>query len=787
MRMRNFLLLLFSCFAIITNAQTGVIRGTVYDDETGEGVLFTTVQLKGTNYGATSNTEGIYQISKVPAGTYIIIINNVDYSPYEKEITIKNGQILQHDIYLEKGDAEELKVFKVVDKSDKNERINISVTPATKKDFEAVPLVGGTKDFVNYVTAAVPGAITTGDQGGQVYIRGGSPIQNKVLLDGMIVYNPFHSIGFFSVFDTDLISSADIHTGGFNAQFGGRISSIMDVKMRTGNKNEFKGNLEANPFGSKLTLEGPLWNNLKEGGSAGTYVLSAKRSYLSQTSKLIYPYVNGDEGLPFDFTDLYGKFSTSGNTGSKFSVFGFSFNDQVNYQAISDLSWNSFGVGSKFTLVPVGNPVLIEGNISYSSYRIGLQEENLPERFSKIGGMNGGFDFTYFLGKSEIKYGIKLDLFRTEFSTFNEANRKIEQNENTSDISIYTKYRWVKPRFVLEPGLRLQYYASIRKLSPEPRLGLKYNMAENTRLKVAAGMYSQNLIQANSDRDVVNLFYGFLSGPQNLQSEIVNEDGSTSEVRNGLQRANHLIVGIEQDLGESFSINVEGYVKDFTQLTNINRNKIYDISETDKPEVLRNDYIVETGLAKGVDVVFKYKTDSIYFWVVYSLGKVDRWDGLISYAPVFDRRHNVNVVAAYKFGKDKLWDLNGRWNYGSGFPFTQTQGVYQPIDFGQGISTDIINQNATTPELLYGDLNNGRLPDYHRMDLTLSRSFRFFKMIEGKKEGQKPRKKIVSELKANIGCTNIYSRKNVFYVNRLTGEVVRQLPIMPSVGFNWSF
>src|SRR5690606_13824086 len=131
------------------------------------------------------------------------------------------------------------------------------------RDIIAVPMVGGTKDLITYITAAVPGAITTGDQGGQVYIRGGSPIQNKVLLDGMVVYNPFHSIGFFSVFDTDILQSADIYTGGFNAEYGGRVSSVMDIKTRNGNINEFHGKVDVNPFSSKLLLEGPVWNQTK--------------------------------------------------------------------------------------------------------------------------------------------------------------------------------------------------------------------------------------------------------------------------------------------------------------------------------------------------------------------------------------------------------------------------------------------------------------------------------------------------------------------------------------------
>src|SRR5690606_8480982 len=109
----------------------------------------------------------------------------------------------------------------------------------------------------------------------------------------------------------------------------------------------------------------------------------------------------------------------------------------------------------------------------------------------------------------------------------------------------------------------------------------------------------------------------------------------------------------------------------------------------------------------------------------YSLGKVDRWDGFIEYAPVFDRRHNVNLVGTFKFGKDDSWEVNHRWNFGSGLPFTKTAGFYQPIDFDEGISTDYTISNSGYPEAQYDSLNTGRLPTYHRYDLTISKTFRF--------------------------------------------------------------
>jgi hypothetical protein len=303
---------------------------------------------------------------------------------------------------------------------------------------------------------------------------------------------------------------------------------------------------------------------------------------------------------------------------------------------------------------------------------------------------------------------------------------------------------------------------------------MKYKHSERLRLKLAAGMYSQNIISANSDRDVVNLFYGFLSGPENLQSEFTNPSGTVRDVVHSLQTANHVVVGFEYDLTEFLNLNVEGYLKQFTQLTNTNRQKLFpdDIDHNDVPEVLRLDYIIESGFAQGVDMVLKYEKRHSYLWFVYGLGNVDRWDGARWYDPVFDRRHNLNLVASQDFGEKKEWQVSARWALGSGFPFTQSQGYYQSPNVSDGIYSDYITQNAGEITIYYAGLNEGRLPSYHRLDISVRRTF---KDVGG------------GDLDFTAGVTNVYSRKNVFYINRLTGQRKNQLPFLPSVSLDWKF
>jgi hypothetical protein len=174
-----------------------------------------------------------------------------------------------------------------------------------------------------------------------------------------------------------------------------------------------------------------------------------------------------------------------------------------------------------------------------------------------------------------------------------------------------------------------------------------------------------------------------------------------------------------------------------------------------------------------------------YVWVAYSLGKVTRWDGLIAYNPVWDRRHNANLVVTKVFGKEGVWEANGRWNFGTGLPFTQTQGYYAPI-IQTTISGNAYNYNPTELSYVYSALNTGRLPTYHRLDFSLKRKF-LIKKEYVNPESEKKEFKVISKIEGILGVTNAYNRANVFYVERSTQEVVNQLPIIPTLGFTWDF
>jgi len=771
-----FFLIIF--FILQTNVfgQYGTLRGFIYEQESGEPVLFTNVYFYKTDVGATTDANGYFVISKIKPGNYSLMVTYVGFDTLKMPVTITANEIITKKLYLNKSTVYLDEINVSAFHQNKVTETQTSIIKITPKEIQQIPSVGGQPDLAQYLQI-LPGVIFTGDQGGQLYIRGGPPVQNKVLLDGMIVYNPFHSIGLFSVFDVDILSNVDVYTGGFNAEYGGRISSVMDISTRDGNKNHFSGKIDASTFGAKLLLEGPIVKQKDENSASASFLLSAKNSYLKQSSKIFYSYIDTN-GLPYNYLDLYGKISINTPNGSKVNLFGFNFSDKSslwgnNYRNDSiirvplDYHWDAYGGGLNFLAIPGKSSVLIEGDFAYSNYKVVFQEANGSPRTSSIAGFNGGLYFTYFFGRNALKYGLELSGFQTVLDFYNSTGRRIDYTQNSTEVAAYVKYKWITGKFIIEPGLRLQYYASLSELSFEPRLAVKYNAAKNFRLKLAAGMYSQNLISTTYDRDVVNLFYGFLASPDALPVEFKGK-----KVKSKLQRSDQVVFGFEWDILKNLSVNIEGYYKYYPQLTILNRNKLYNDSPENSniPDYLKKDFVLESGDAEGVDVSLKYDWKRFHFWATYSLGFIHRDDGLSTYVPPYDRRHNLNIVGTCFLGKKSDWEIDIRYNYGSGFPFTQTQGFYEMITF-DNINGDIGSTNGGLG-ILYSDYNKGRLPYYSRLDLNAKKIFFFKKNMK---------------LEINLSVTNALNQQNIFYFDRVSYTRVDQLPLMPSLGISFSF
>ena len=783
MKLTKFSFLAFLCFFIFANrssAQTATVKGFVYVDKTLESALFATVYLQGTQYGENTDENGYFSISKVPPGNYTLVVAYLGYDTLKEAISLTKDQLLTKKLYLNQSAGIIMHTVDVNAKAKARETTpGVSTYQITPEDMKSIPTIGGTPDIAQYLQV-LPGVVFTGDQGGQLYIEGGQPIQNKVLLDGMTIFNPFHSIGLFSVFDGDVISDATVYAGGFNAEYGDRISSIMDIRTRDGNKKYITGKADASPFGAHALVEGPLLRNPNDDPTkaSASYILSFKNSYLGQTSKDVYPYINSGQGIPFNFADYYGKLSFNTSNGSKLNLFGFDFTDNVNYPGISTIKWNEAGGGLNFILVPSNTSSLMECNIDYSNYSINMTQNAIAPSSSSIFTFNAGLKFTQFLGNSTVYYGFDISGTGTNLDFYNPANREITEAENSDELCGFVKWKFItnNKKLVIEPGLRFQYYssASFSAFSPEPRFDGKWNITKIFRLKFAAGLYSQTLVSTVDERDVVDLFYGIITSPptSDIPSNFTPQGGTPAAVTSPLQRAYHLTGGFELDVLKTMHINVEFYQKDFLQTSTLNYNKIYDDNADNYliPDTLKKPFLVQSGKAYGADISIKYEIHHVTLYGVYSLGYVTYWDGTYQFPPPFDRRNNVNLVVSYQFGKDLSWQANVRWNYGSGFPFTPTQAFY-PMTPLSNIGSQIQNSNPNLG-ILYGDFDSQRLPDYHRLDISLSKHFQFSTNMA---------------LRIDASVINLYNRSNIFYFDRITNQRVNQLPVLPTLSVGLDF
>lgn len=792
--LRSLICILLTYFHFSDYAQNttkyGTIKGVVYIKSTGESAALCNVYLKGTTIGTTTDFNGYFTLTKVPAGKHILVITSLDFDTIQDPIEIKEGVILNKKYYGERKNIQLQEIEVSATKADKTEKVNIAVTKIDPILINKLPSIGE-PDIAQYLQV-LPGVVSTGDQGGQIYIRGGLPVQNKIILDGITIFNPFHSLGLFSVFDNEIIKQADVYSAGFNVEYGGRTSAIMDIRTKDGNKKNLSGKIQSSTFSAKLSIEGPIIK--QDSNRAGaSFIISAKHSYLPQTSPVLYSYAsdftnniyNQSQPLPYYFTDLYTKLSFNTQTGSKINFFAFNFNDKADFKNIATFQWKNTGGGSTFYIIPPYSNLIVDGFVNFSNYNIKYTNQTITAdiKSSSVNNFDVGFNFVRYIGRNDIRFGLDGNILTTNYQIQNPNFSPIQEERSSANIGAYAKLKWIllNKHLVIEPGIRTQYYATFNIFSPEPRIAIKYNISSSIRVKAAAGMYSQSLFSANSDRDVVNLFYGYLHGPDSdkFPNEYLDKNGKKRQTNSSVQKAWHSVAGFEYDFLEFFEINVEAYYKSFNTIINVNRDKLYDdnLINQNIPDEYKKVYIIEQGDAMGADFTLKYENKKLYVWIVYSYMLTHRWAGNVNtgmvteYPTIFDRRHNINIISSYIFGKKKQFEVNIRWNFGSPYPFTPTQGFYPNILFNNIINYNYVYSNANLG-FIPGPLNSARLIDYHRLDIGMRYFYHFSPKIK---------------LEINAGATNIYNRKNIFYVDRFTYDIVYQLPIMPYLTLGLNF
>ncbi|MBR9976260.1 MAG: TonB-dependent receptor [Bacteroidetes bacterium] len=722
-------------------AQTsGGVRGIVTDSLTGERLSLVNIYLPEQGMGAATDANGFFFIGNIPQGQRQFRATLIGYAPVVRDFTIEPGKILTLNFKLSPAVLEMDVVETTADRRARYDT-EISTMPISAAEISVVPKAVEADLF--RTIAVLPGVVATSDVSSQFYVRGGGGDQNLIILDGMTIYNPFHALGIFSIFDADAIKEAEVLKGGFPAQWGNRLSSVINIRTREGNRNRFSGKLNMSQVSGKALLEGPTpWD--------GSWMVSVRKSFFDE---VLQKFVRQD--TPFDFYDVIGRANVSTGESGRLSLHTLFSGDRITSKSDfnPEYEWSNAAYGLSWFQV-LENKFLIESTFSFSNFKGELTpRENslITPRLSEVNDVYFNGAVTYFRDDGDM-YGagfmFRLPEFR--FSFVNAANYKRDESRKNSETGIWFKYKLKRFRpFSIELGIRSDIFSLLSPNSAdafEPRLGVSYDVSQALSLKASYARVHQRLVTITNEDDVVSLF----------ETWIPITDGQPS------QEADHYILGVDGDVVfvPGMNFNLQGYYKDMRNLVEYNRDKV---------DAKDPDFVRATGRSYGIEAFLEEKHPRYYGMLSYSLGFTERTVGDFTYNPRYDRRHSLNIILGWKPAAG--WDVNLRWEYGSGLPFSQIIGYYDRLLFNGLFDGRGYIDEQGEPYTMLGAKNSGRLPTYHRMDVSVSKAFQFEWV----------------RLVAEASVLNVYDRNNMFYYDRTTGERIDMLPFLPTVNLRVEF
>ncbi|MFV1981671.1 MAG: TonB-dependent receptor plug domain-containing protein, partial [Rhodothermia bacterium] len=615
-----------------------------------------------------------------------------------------------------------------------------SVTP---EEIESIPVPGVSPDLAAYLTQ-LPGVVTSGDRGGALFIRGGAPTENGVYLDGMLLYQPFHILGFYSAFPADLVNRADVYAGGFGAEFGGRISSIIDISARNGVKRGVRGSASISPFMATGRLEGAI--------------VPGRLSFLGSIRESLVEEVGADiidEPLPYKFGDAFGKLHANLSKSVQVSVTGISTHDRgfivppakINPDSLGrsdQVSWANQAAGARLLVLPATVPILAEILLSYSTFENKFGPSESPARSSEVSRAGAKVNFTYFLRNFDFRFGLSvysltlLNRLGGQFQQIDDSKEFVTEGSAYLETEIKTI-----PGVRITAGIRAMSFPSVGYTSLEPRLKAVWRLGIH-QFSAAAGFYTQQIVGLNDRRDAGDVFTAWTP----------SEAGQTPP------SATHLIAGYKVSTSNVLNLSIEGYFKNLTDLV---------IPEwTSFPRFTTNLQPAD-GTVLGLDVRAEVSTRRFYGYVTYGYSTVEYkagqqtiplWFGTetLTFNPPHDRNHQLTTMAKISV---LGFDMSALWQFGSGTPFSRAIGFDEYL-LVSGTSEEVdVREESGEERVIYGPPYDARLPNYHRLDLSLSRVFKLGRRAD-------------ATIKFDL--INAYDRDNLFYLDLFTLVRVDQLP-----------
>ncbi|WNJ18458.1 TonB-dependent receptor [Pontibacter sp. G13] len=717
------------------------ISGQIKDASNGEDLAFATILAKDLpGVGTNSNVYGFYSLT-LEAGEHTIVYRSMGYSPIEKTINLTAD--LRIDIELETQVTSLEEVVISGEREDQNiTRNEGSVTRVSMDDVKALPAFGGEPDVIKIIQLN-PGIKSAGEGNSGFYVRGGGLDQNLVLLDEAPVYNPSHLLGFFSVFNGDALKSATVYKGGMMPEYGGRTASVMDIRMKDGNKKKYEVAGGIGSIASRLTVEGPI---VKDRGS---FMVSGRRTYAD-----IFLALSNDEALKKSilyFYDLNLKANYRLSDRDRIYISGYFGRDKFGFDDLFGLNWGNatgtFRWNHLFTDKLFSNTSFIYSNYDYQ-FGFGLDDDQIALQ-SVIRDFNFKQDFSYSANeKNYLKFGFNVIHHTIEPGNLTAGantgipNQKAEEKYGLEGAAYVQNEQKIGERLSLNYGFR---YSFFQQLGPgaqyeydsegnlvsqsnfddwegmqfygglEPRLSANFRLSSNNAIKLA-----------------LNRNYQFIHLLSNATSSTPTDTWIMSSNNVKPQIADQISLGYFHNFADNmYESSVEVYYKDMQNVIDYRNGANVFFND-----LLEGDLVYGDGTAYGVEFLMKKNRGKLTGWFSYTLSRTLRQFEEINNGDWFparqDRIHDLSLVAMYQV-TPKI-TLTGNYIYYTGDAVTFPTGKYEI-------------EGMTIP--YYTERNGYRMPDYHRMDLGIT--------IQGKKTER-------FESNWNLSVYNVYGRENAYTI-----------------------
>jgi hypothetical protein len=745
------------------------ISGFVKDSRTGEPLPFVTVYLSDQSAGTVSDRSGYYVLSGVPAGERTVVYSMIGYRPVERRFVLMRDEAARFDARLENEPIPVRGVTVSAARERFKREVDVGVRRLDIKDLKMAP--GMIEQDLFRSLATLPGVVAVSDFSSALYVRGGSPDQNLILLDGVTVYNPYHLGGLFSTFNLDAVSNAELHAGAFPAEYGGAVSSVLDVEMKQGNSERLAGKWDVGLLTTKLMLEGPL--------PRGSFLVAGRRTYIDAVTWAIDKIVDDSTFrvyLPYYFYDLQAKAHFDLSPQDRLTLSGYSGDDVIYIKDSTskmDFRWGNYTLAAMWRHI-FSPAVLATTMLTHGRNRVGLTAVDYPgagmtgdtsesDLTMRVSDVSLKEDFTVFVDSGQtLRFGAEAKRF--DLHDFLGEDTAVFWNlrEQPCYAALYGADKWRPWRpLLINAGVRAEYFTGGGYFRASPRVSAKYFLREDLAISAGYGLYYQYLsIPFPRDEMIAKL-------PATFFQQWI----PASDRYEPVSAANYVLGG-EKWFGDDIQLSGEGYYKQMAHLLETGSMLPGIGEEPGTGDTVK--FNVGSGWAAGGEFLLRRKGS----WVGYSLSVARRTFDSTSFYPIFDARHNFNVAWTTRLGRG--WSLNLQWLFRSGFPYTGPIGQFQYVGEGGGWHPPFTEEPLYYWMPLNGRRGNYRLPPYHRLDVGVEKGFKLF----------------------GIGWTwylqviNVYAQKNVLWYNYSSidenGRVVREpftiLPIpIPSFGIRGGF